>query len=188
MLSKLLKSVARKKILEIFISNSRQKYYLRELANMISYSPGSLQRELAGLVEDGILEVEAIGNMKFFSLNAKSPLIKEIQRMLEKPQKREEPKGDKKAKTKQKAHFDSPVASSNASSFGYSGDSTESRKSEVQDMVLSQHDEQKPHKVLEYPEKDIRILNLEKPNLEKPKLDKYNSYSNDDDGITLNIE
>ncbi len=78
MFSKLLKSEARKKLLKIFTENSREKYYLRELAGMIQYSPGSLQRELNGLVNDDILLAEKVGNLRFFSLNSKNPYIKNL--------------------------------------------------------------------------------------------------------------
>ncbi len=83
MFSKLLKSSARKSLLEIFLDDSRQKYYLRELAVKINYSPGSLQRELTSLVDDGILLDEKMGNLRFFSLNTKSPLIKELKHYIQ---------------------------------------------------------------------------------------------------------
>ncbi len=82
MFSKLLKSAARKSLLEIFLSDSRQKYYLRELAVKIQYSPGSLQRELNSLVEDELLVAEKMGNLRFFSLNTKSPYVKELRQYL----------------------------------------------------------------------------------------------------------
>ncbi len=78
MFSKLIKSEARKSILQLLTQNSRQKYYLRELASMINYSPGSLQRELNYLVESGLILSEKMGNLRFFSLNPKCPFIKEL--------------------------------------------------------------------------------------------------------------
>lgn len=78
MFSKLIKSEARKAILQLFTQNGRQKYYLRELASMIQYSPGSLQRELNSLVESGLILSEKMGNLRFFSLNPKCPLLKEL--------------------------------------------------------------------------------------------------------------
>lgn len=78
MFSKLLKSTARKKILQIFLKDSRQSYYLRELAVAIEYSPGSLQRELNGLITDGLLISQKMGNLRFFSLNAKSPYLRDL--------------------------------------------------------------------------------------------------------------
>ena len=78
MFSKLIKSEARKAILQLFTQNGRQKYYLRELASMIQYSPGSLQRELNSLVESGLILSEKMGNLRFFFLNQKCPLLKEL--------------------------------------------------------------------------------------------------------------
>ena len=78
MFSKIIKSEARKGILLLLLQNSRQKYYLRELASMINYSAGSLQRELNSLVESGFILSEKMGNLRFFSLNQKSPFLKEL--------------------------------------------------------------------------------------------------------------
>lgn len=82
MFSNLIKSEARKSILHLLTQNSRQKYYLRELASIISYSPGSLQRELNTLVESGFVVSEKMGNLRFFSLNTKSPFLAELKRYL----------------------------------------------------------------------------------------------------------
>ena len=83
MFSKLLKSTARRRLFQILIDNRKQKYYLRQLAQLLNYSPGSLQRELSTLVTDGILANEQIGNMKFFFLNTKSPFVKELKQHLD---------------------------------------------------------------------------------------------------------
>lgn len=80
MFSRILKSKARKAVLEILFEGRRQKYYLRELAEMMQYSAGSLQRELAGMELDGIVLAEKVGNMKFFSLNKKSALVAELKK------------------------------------------------------------------------------------------------------------
>lgn len=85
MFSKILKSKARKAVLKILFDGSdgkRQKYYLRELAEMMQYSAGSLQREIAGMELDGIVLSEKVGNMKFFSLNKKSALVAELKKFM----------------------------------------------------------------------------------------------------------
>lgn len=82
MFSKIIKSEARKGILLLLLQNSRQKYYLRELASIINYSAGSLQRELNSLVESGFILSEKMGNLRFFSLNQKSPFLKELKAYL----------------------------------------------------------------------------------------------------------
>lgn len=50
---------------------------------MLQYSPGSLQRELSSLEQDGLLTSEKIGNMKFFSLNKKNSLLRELKKYIE---------------------------------------------------------------------------------------------------------
>lgn len=79
MFSRLLKSEARRRLLKLLIDNPQKKFYLRELAEMINYSPGSLQRELALLLEDQLLIEERLGNMRFFGINQSSPFIKQLQ-------------------------------------------------------------------------------------------------------------
>lgn len=102
MFSKLLKSEARKALLNIFLESGRQKYYLRELAVRINYSPGSLQRELNGLVADDLLLAEKMGNLRFFSLNAKYPYLKELKKYIEAHPGSTEPKSPQSALKKPK--------------------------------------------------------------------------------------
>ncbi len=102
MFSKLLKSEARKALLNIFLESGRQKYYLRELAVRINYSPGSLQRELNGLVTDELLLAEKMGNLRFFSLNSKCPYLKELKKYIEAHPGSTEPKSPQSASKKAK--------------------------------------------------------------------------------------
>ncbi len=83
MFSKILKSAARKKLFEILFNDKKQKYYLRQLSEMLQYSAGSLQRELTNLVADGFLTTEMVGNMKFFTLNKKNPMVHELKKYME---------------------------------------------------------------------------------------------------------
>lgn len=86
MFSRLLKSEGRKKLFETLFKEKDRKFYLRELSDLLQYSAGSLQRELTALESDGILLAEKMGNMKFFSLNKKHPIIGELKKYLENAQ------------------------------------------------------------------------------------------------------
>jgi uncharacterized protein len=59
-------------------------WYMRELADKIETSPSSLQRELASLVEAGLLERRDDGRRAYFRANAASPLFGELRGIIEK--------------------------------------------------------------------------------------------------------
>jgi len=65
-------------VLEIFFNNPEKSYYLREIARMIGKKPGVFQRDISKLVQEKILESSYRANSRFFCLNKKHPLYKEI--------------------------------------------------------------------------------------------------------------
>ncbi len=66
-------------ILEIFFNNPEKEYYLSELAKKLDKKPGVFQRDIYSLNEKELLESSYNGNRRFFRLNKKHPLYKEIQ-------------------------------------------------------------------------------------------------------------
>ena len=65
-------------ILEIFFNHPEKSYYLRELGRLLGKKPGVFQREINKLVEQKILLSKFQANSRFFSLNKKHPLYKEL--------------------------------------------------------------------------------------------------------------
>lgn len=65
-------------ILEIFFNHPEKFYYLRELARLLGKEPGVFQKDINKLVEGGLLESHLESNRRFFKLNKKYPLYKEI--------------------------------------------------------------------------------------------------------------
>ncbi|MBI5151913.1 nucleotidyltransferase domain-containing protein [Candidatus Peregrinibacteria bacterium] len=65
-------------ILGIFFNNPEKSYYFREISRIINKPPGFFQRDISGLVNDGILESYFQANSRFFKLNKNYPLYKEL--------------------------------------------------------------------------------------------------------------
>ncbi len=61
------------KILRLFINNSDQRYYLREISKLTKVPPASTYRILLNLVEDGIILVENIKKFKLYYFNPEAP-------------------------------------------------------------------------------------------------------------------
>ncbi len=73
------KSQLRKKLLAYFFTNQESKLYLREIATVLREDAGNLSKELARLGKEGIFISNLRGNQKYFSLNKKYPLYKELE-------------------------------------------------------------------------------------------------------------
>ncbi|MDD5098333.1 MAG: nucleotidyltransferase domain-containing protein [Candidatus Pacebacteria bacterium] len=65
-------------VLEIMFNYPDKDFYFREIAKMLGKEPGVFQKDIKKLVEDGIIETYEKGNRRFFKLNNKHPLYKEI--------------------------------------------------------------------------------------------------------------
>jgi predicted nucleotidyltransferase len=66
-------------ILGILFNTPEKAYYLNELARKMGKQPGVFQRDINKLTEGEILESFFDGNRRFFRLNKKYPLYKEMQ-------------------------------------------------------------------------------------------------------------
>lgn len=71
------------KILGYYFVNPDKKRYINELAAILEIDPGNLFRKLKELEAEGILISEKQGNQKYFKLNKKYPLLKEIKKTYE---------------------------------------------------------------------------------------------------------
>jgi len=65
-------------ILSVFFNNPERSFYLRELARIVGKKPGVFQRDINNLVTEDILKSHFQGNQRFFELNKKYPLYKEM--------------------------------------------------------------------------------------------------------------
>lgn len=81
-MSVLLSTRLRRKLLTYSFTHSDENYYVRELSSLIDEDPGNLSRELKRLETEGLYTSFSRGNVKFYSLNKKYPLFKELKNII----------------------------------------------------------------------------------------------------------
>jgi len=78
----LLTSKLRRKLLTYSFTHPDENYYVRELSHLINEDPGNLSRELKKLESEGLYTSVTKGSVKFFSLNKRYPLFKELKKII----------------------------------------------------------------------------------------------------------
>ena len=69
-------------LLRLFITNPERSYYVQEIGRILGMKPGVFQRTLNTLAEEGILKSEFKANARYFCLNSRYPLLREIKSIL----------------------------------------------------------------------------------------------------------
>ena len=82
MLSYLVSSKLRRRLLAHYFTHPEEKYYVRELAVLLGLDSGNLSKELRRLAEDGLFREERKGKIKFYLLNTRHPLYSELQQII----------------------------------------------------------------------------------------------------------
>lgn len=72
----------RQAVLATLYMDSAREWYLSDLARHLKVKPSSLQRELASLVEAGILRKRADGNRTYYSAETESPIFGDLHGLL----------------------------------------------------------------------------------------------------------
>lgn len=67
-----------RRLLVVFVTGPGQRFYLRQLCQLINSSPRPVQLGLQKLEKAGILKAQKEANIKFYSLNKESPIYEEI--------------------------------------------------------------------------------------------------------------
>jgi len=78
MLEKLFGSKIRAKVLGWFFTHSEERYFVRQLAQLIKEDPTNISRELSRLERLGILLSEEEGNLKYYRVNKGCPFFGEL--------------------------------------------------------------------------------------------------------------
>jgi len=68
------------KVLGYYFLNPSKAHYINELAGILDVDVGNLYRKLSELEREGVLFSEERGSQKYYSLNKRYPLLKEIKR------------------------------------------------------------------------------------------------------------
>ncbi|MBN1798574.1 MAG: nucleotidyltransferase domain-containing protein [Spirochaetales bacterium] len=77
-------SKIREAILTVMFLNKNKKYYLREIAHNLSFSPGAVQRELRNLMSLHIIDSEKSGNRIYYHLVEANPIYKDLENIVRK--------------------------------------------------------------------------------------------------------
>lgn len=72
----------KRKILALFFLNPDQEYYFSEVVRLTGTRQGVIQRELKSLAEAEILNAEKRGRQKFYSVNRKHPIFKDLRNII----------------------------------------------------------------------------------------------------------
>src|SRR3990167_756994 len=84
LLSSLLFTDYRRKVLGLLLLHPEQHYHQREIARLTATVSGTLSRELAKLVDGGLLLKEAVGNQMHYRANRQCPIFEELSSILRK--------------------------------------------------------------------------------------------------------
>lgn len=74
----------RRKVLALMLMNPQKWLHLRELARLTGASPGTLKKELDGLVAVGLLRLQKVGNQTQFCANTEHPVYPELSGLIRK--------------------------------------------------------------------------------------------------------
>lgn len=75
-------SSTQQRVLGLIFTQPNRKFFAKELIELCDKGSGSVQRELARLVQVGLVSVEQLGKSKFYSANQTSPIFPELQSIL----------------------------------------------------------------------------------------------------------
>jgi predicted nucleotidyltransferase len=84
LLSSLLFSEYRRRVLGLLLLNPSANYHVRELARLTGTSAGTLHKELSKLTAGGILQRKQVGNQVHYSANLACPIFEELSSILRK--------------------------------------------------------------------------------------------------------
>jgi predicted nucleotidyltransferase len=82
--SRLLFGAVRREVLALLLGRPDERFYLREIVRAAGGGSGAVQRELAQLVEAGLVEREASGHQVYFSANREASIFADLQAIVEK--------------------------------------------------------------------------------------------------------
>ena len=71
------------RVLRYFFINPGKRAYINELSRRLEVDPGNLSRKLKELAKEGIVVSEFMGKQRYYFLNKKYPLFKEVKKIFE---------------------------------------------------------------------------------------------------------
>lgn len=84
MLKTLFSSSTRADVLTLLLNNSDERFYIRQIAQILKKNPSGIKRELDRLEDMEIVISEKIANLKYFQANKHSSLYSELKNLISK--------------------------------------------------------------------------------------------------------
>lgn len=84
MLTDLFSSRARVDILKLFLLEPERRFYQREISTLSGQRIMAVQREVAKLLEIGLLKEEEEGNRKYYTVDRSSPIVADLKAIFQK--------------------------------------------------------------------------------------------------------
>lgn len=82
MLEELISSKARRKVLTLFLTHPKEKFYIRQIEKLINEPVGAIQRELPKLEKMGLLNSEYSGRVRYYSVDRSCPIFEELKHIV----------------------------------------------------------------------------------------------------------
>ena len=79
-----LRSKSRQRLLVFYFTNPTARLHLRDLAKRLRIDPSNLSKELERMERDGLFQSEISGRQKYFQLDRKYPLFREVRSIVAK--------------------------------------------------------------------------------------------------------
>lgn len=77
-----LKSKIIQKILNLFLLNEKERFYINELAKIVGEDPSNVYKKLLELKKEGIISDEFLGKERYFFINKKYRFLKEYKNIV----------------------------------------------------------------------------------------------------------
>ena len=77
-------NTTQQRILALMFGQPERSYYAKELIRLAAAGTGAVQRELARLVESGLVTMRAVGNQKHYQANRAAPIYDELRSLVSK--------------------------------------------------------------------------------------------------------
>lgn len=82
LIERLITSKTRRKILTLFITNPKKKFYHAQIVKQFKLPSSAVQNELINLSEAGLVTSEKEANIKYYKLNESFPIYKELKSII----------------------------------------------------------------------------------------------------------
>lgn len=83
-LKMLFSSAIRADVLALLLNSPEEKFYVREIANLIRKNPSGVKRELDNLEKMGLVFSHKVANLRYLQANKMSPLFSELKNLIAK--------------------------------------------------------------------------------------------------------